>query len=542
MSTDAISLVTIIALIRKEIAESRGTPGKDGKQGGTGERGAKGDTGPQGKAGPKGGDGKQGKAGKDGKDGKDGKGAEEAVGIANIEQDVDDAIIITMTDGETYTIEMPLGKNTEVHYKVGGGSSGGGESGSVDLSGYVEKPTSNTAWMVYKKGAPNKGWSPVTTDLVATNPDVLFRDSKGRFKSTDTVPDLKNQLEVNRWFLEQIEAIEAGELELPEMTNDWTPNTLALRDSNGNAKFTQLTVKNITFSQNSVSTNMADTWFLSGGEQSAHGIKKNDAEGMRSSLNIYSKDEVDALSGGGEEALTYQIQTDKILRSGEAAIELVASDRSYTNVKFVGENGISVYSDFEGININGAGLATHNEVLVEVGKEATQRSDVDSYLDQKIDANSFFTDLGNSTIQYFGNELQVTMMNDPFHVGAKLGNDISCSGRFISGTECFVGGSIGLKFDSNSNSVVPVDEMGRPKVGIDLGSTAAKFKDGDFTGEVRATAFVGDGSQLTGTVSTKAIVDAFQSIQMAVSNETTVAGIKKALTNSLGGLIEKLEG
>ena len=38
MSTDAISLVTIIALIRKEIAESRveGKAGKDGKQGGTG--------------------------------------------------------------------------------------------------------------------------------------------------------------------------------------------------------------------------------------------------------------------------------------------------------------------------------------------------------------------------------------------------------------------------------------------------------------------------------------------------------------------------
>jgi hypothetical protein len=238
------------------------------------------------------------------------------------------------------------------------------------------------------------------------------------------------------------------------MTSDPTADTLVLRDENANAKFRQITCNNMTFNQNTVFTNTADTWFLSGGELSNHGVKKNTAEGMRASLNIYSKDEVDALSGG----------------------------------------------------------------------------------------DSFFTDLGNNTIQYFGNELQVTLMNDPFHVGAKLGNDISCSGRFISGTECFVGGSIGLKFDSNSSSVVPVDEMGRPKVGIDLGSTAAKFKDGDFTGEVRATAFVGDGSQLTGTVSTKALVNAFQSIQMAVSNETTVAGIKKALTNSLGGLIEKLEG
>ena len=50
----------------------------------------------------------------------------------------------------------------------------------------------------------------ITTDQVATNPDVLFRDSKGRFKSSETVPELKNQLEVNRWFLEQIEGIEVG--------------------------------------------------------------------------------------------------------------------------------------------------------------------------------------------------------------------------------------------------------------------------------------------------------------------------------------------
>jgi hypothetical protein len=41
---------------------------------------------------------------------------------------------------------------------------------------------------------------------------------------------------------------------------------------------------------------MADTWFLSGGETSANGLKKNNAAGMRSSLSVYSKDEVDALT------------------------------------------------------------------------------------------------------------------------------------------------------------------------------------------------------------------------------------------------------
>jgi len=484
-SIEGLSLVTVIALIRKEIADSRGVtlPGKDGAQGVKGDRGAKGDSGPAGRQGPKGNDGKQGKPGKDGSDGSDGACGEDGVGIEDITQDGDGAIIVTMTDGEVYTLDMPLPGETQVHYKVGGGSSGG-DSGSVDLTGYVQRPTADKrdgSWLVYRENGTTKEWTPVTTDLVATNPDVLFRDAKGRFKSTEEVPELTNQLEVNRWLLEQIESVESGEIDLPPMTNDWTPNTLALRDNNGNAKFTQVTVKNITFAQNSVANNMADTWFLSGGEQSANGIKKNDAPGMRSSLDVYSKDEVDALGVAGEDGAP-------------------------------GKDGANGTDGKDGAN----------------GKDGA-------------DGDSFFTDLGNSTIQYFGNELQVTLMDNPFHVGAKVGNDISCSGRFISGTECFVGGSIGIKLDSNANSIVPVDEMGRPKVGIDLGSTAAKFKDGDFTGEVRATAFVGDGSQLTGTVSAKVLAQAFGDIQAALSNEKTVAGLKKALTNSLGGLIETLE-
>ena len=112
MST-GVSLTTIIALIRKEIdgahkAGKDGKPGKDGPAGPKGERGPKGDTGPAGKQGPKGNDGKQGKPGKDGADGQDGA---DGVGIERIEQDVDDAIVVHMTDGTIYTIEMPWGKN-----------------------------------------------------------------------------------------------------------------------------------------------------------------------------------------------------------------------------------------------------------------------------------------------------------------------------------------------------------------------------------------------------------------------------------------------
>jgi hypothetical protein len=91
----------------------------------------------------------------------------------------------------------------EVSTPSKGGDGNGDDNGaSVDLSNYVQKPSSTDSWMVYKDG-----WAPVTTDLVLTNSDIAFRDSKGRFKSTREIPELNNQLEVNRWFYEQLESI-----------------------------------------------------------------------------------------------------------------------------------------------------------------------------------------------------------------------------------------------------------------------------------------------------------------------------------------------
>jgi hypothetical protein len=380
-SVEGLSLVTVIALIRKEIAESRavGKAGNDGKQGAKGDRGPKGDSGPAGRQGPKGNDGKQGKPGKDGTVGEDGA---DGVGIQDIEQDIDGAIVVTMTDGETYTLELPAGsETTQVHYKVGG-SSGGGESGSVDLSNYVQKPASNASWMVYKKEA---GWSPVTTDLIATNSDVVFRDAKGRFKSTENIPELSNQLEVNRWFLEQLESIESGEIDLPDMTNEATPNTLVLRDSSSSAKFNSITGKKIYFTETG-SSNTADTWFLSGGEASAYSVRKNDAEGMRASLNVYSKGEVDALSGG----------------------------------------------------------------------------------------DSFFTDIGSNTIEYFGDQLWVTSLRDPFFIGAKIGSDSEFTGTVTANK--FVGdGSQLTGLTRTSDPSAPVTVMLKASHQKDMNPATRKF-------------------------------------------------------------------
>jgi hypothetical protein len=63
------------------------------------------------------------------------------------------------------------------------------------------------------------------------------------------------------------------------------------------------------------------------------------------------------------EQVTYQIQTDKILRSSDPAIELVDSTGFYSNVKFSANGGVDVTSDFNGIIIDGSSITSRIDIL-----------------------------------------------------------------------------------------------------------------------------------------------------------------------------------
>ena len=216
-----LSVYQIVQLVRQEVQKAqvgnakkivgpKGDTGPAGPVGGPGIQGPRGEQGLQGPAGPKGEDGRPGSQGPKGEDGSDG------VGIARIEDNLDNSFGVILTDGTRYDIEMPLvdgsGNPTEVHYKVSGGGGGGsgGGSGTVDLSNYVRRPPSafNDSWLVYKEGSDgSKVWASVTTDLVSTNPEVTFRDAKGRFRSTKDYEELTDQLKVNRFFANEMELI-----------------------------------------------------------------------------------------------------------------------------------------------------------------------------------------------------------------------------------------------------------------------------------------------------------------------------------------------
>ena len=182
-----LSLIDIVHLIRSEIARTEigdvkritGPAGEQGPQGEAGIQGPQGPRGNDGKQGPAGAKGNQGKKGDKGVKGDDGS---DGVGIARVEQDIDNAIVVHLTDGNYYTIEMPLINDDgnlakEVHFK-----SGGGGSGVVDLSGYVRRPSDDFGgkWLLYRETPGNNTgeWAPATTDLIETNGMIMFRDSQ----------------------------------------------------------------------------------------------------------------------------------------------------------------------------------------------------------------------------------------------------------------------------------------------------------------------------------------------------------------------------
>ena len=91
-------------------------------------------------------------------------------------------------------------------------------------------------------GAANQGGSaaggdggsggPISTDQVLTRQDIPLRDNLGRFKSSERIPNLNNQLQVNRFVADELESmsqaidnIEVGDLE-GYATEDWVNEQL----------------------------------------------------------------------------------------------------------------------------------------------------------------------------------------------------------------------------------------------------------------------------------------------------------------------------
>ena len=271
-----------------------------------------------------------------------------------------------------------------------------------------------------------------------------------------------------------------GSADMPPYSYDFTPDTLVLRNGSGDIKGKKVIGQQLqmTTGGTTPSARPGDTIFYS---SVSNQIFKNTAEGMRAALGITGEHET---ANKGED---YRYELDQISeniasRPGKMNLNN-ANPESVTRISFyvtdadsrpmphVSEGYFVEFSHDDG------------DVLYKViGADNAQYMIV-----EWVSGDMVFQE----TVTYQANVY-------PLLSSLWNGDDFMITGTYHSKEGNFVGDSFGLRFDSDSNSVVPIASNGNPKVGIDLGSTAAKFKDGDFTGEVRATAFVGDGSQLTG--------------------------------------------
>ena len=102
-------------------------------------------------------------------------------------------------------------------------------------------------------------------------------------------------------------------------------------------------------------------------------------EGGKIAIKIDTSLEFDSFTGQlkatQDNRLPYLIQTDKVVRegrevrSGEAAVELVDNEDNYSNVKFVGTNGVDVSSTASSIVIDGSKLS--GDITAELSNFAT---------------------------------------------------------------------------------------------------------------------------------------------------------------------------
>ena len=91
--------------------------------------------------------------------------------------------------------------------------------------------------------------------------------------------------------------------------------------------------------------------------------------------------------------VTYQLQTDKILGSGEPSINLVDSADFFSNVKIKGTGGIAITSDASSIIVDGSGIDAGGNVDVDLSNyytksevyTKTEVNQADSHLQDQID-------------------------------------------------------------------------------------------------------------------------------------------------------------
>lgn len=140
MSVDA-KLVALYDKLLKEIQAVEAITGERGEQGEKGDQGPKGE---QGDRGPEGFKGEQGEPGLPGKDGEDGEDGKDGVSIVDVQLDLDNHLVVFLSNGEEIDVGELEGLNESVKQIV--------SSTIINQGGTVTDPTSTYTWIDYAAG------------------------------------------------------------------------------------------------------------------------------------------------------------------------------------------------------------------------------------------------------------------------------------------------------------------------------------------------------------------------------------------------------
>lgn len=164
----------------------RGEKGDTGQQGPKGDKGEKGDVGPAGKA------GKDGVDGKDGKDGKPGKDGEDGVSVVDANVDIDNHLVITLSDGKEVDAGSleGLGEKGSGNLQVINSGTNGGTTPIQDTFSWIDYATGYSSIPTFVETVPSGDVYEYTYGtatlyrLVATTEDSFYE--------TFVTPNLSN--------------------------------------------------------------------------------------------------------------------------------------------------------------------------------------------------------------------------------------------------------------------------------------------------------------------------------------------------------------
>jgi hypothetical protein len=107
-----------------------------------------------------------------------------------------------------------------------------------------------------------------------------------------------------------------------------------------------------------------------------------------------------------------------------------------------------------------------------------------------------------------------------------------------SGSDITIGsGDVGVRFSIANNAIYPITTGGINRDNAtDLGVSTVRFKDAYFSGDVSCATING-----ALPFNTRHIIETLETLRSATKDETTVEGLRDAIGNAVGGLIEKFE-